>query len=100
MKNEIEDNFGRALQNLVVHLIKNAKKIPPPVLQGALDFENIAWPPLPDGTKRARLREIAGLTAAPSDIHQHFEAYPHKFSKGSYARYLTALRLYQEQLGA
>ena len=39
MKNELEDNFGHALQLLVTHLIKNAAKIAKPVLQGALDFE-------------------------------------------------------------
>ena len=100
MKNELEDNFGRSLQGLVVHLIKNAKKIPPAVLQGARDFESFEWLKLDDSTKRSRVRKIAELTEAPSDIHQHFEAYPHKFSKDGYGRYITALHLYKEMLGA
>ena len=100
MKNELEDNFGHSLQLLVTHLIKNAKKIPKPVVQGALDFENFSWIGQDVSTKRARLREIAELTSAPSDIHRHFEAYPHKFSKAGYAHYLTCLRLYKELLGA
>ena len=38
MKNELEDNYGHALQLLVTHLIKNAyRPIPQPILQGALD---------------------------------------------------------------
>ena len=100
MKNELEDNFGHALQLLVTHLIKNAAKIAKPMLQGALDFENFSWRSLDDDAKRRRLREIAELTEAPSDVHRHFEAYPHKFSQAGYARYLTALRLYKESLGA
>ena len=101
MKNELEDNFGHQLQLLVTHLIKNAyRKIPQPVVQGALDFEGFAWGKLEDSAKRARVREIAELTEAPSDVHRHFEAYPHKFSKDSYAHYLTALGLYKKALGA
>ncbi len=100
MNNELEDNYGHALQLLVTHLIKNAVKIPKPVLQGALDFESHAWKKLDDPAKRNRLREISALTDAPSDVHRHFEAYPHKFSKGSYGRYLTSLHLYKESLGA
>ncbi len=100
MKNEMEDNFGRALRMLVTHLIKNAVKIPPPVVQGALDFEKFTWGKLDESTQRDRLREIAELTEAPSDIHRHFEAYPHPYSREGYARYLTALNLYKEALGA
>lgn len=101
MRNELEDNFGHALQLLVTHLIKNAyRQIPPPVLQGALDFENFSWSKQDDAAKRARLREIAERTAAPSDIHRHFEAYPHPYSKKNYAHYLTLQNLYQESLGA
>ena len=100
MKNELEDNFGHALQLLVTHLIKNAAKIAKPVLQGALDFENFSWRSLDDDAKRRRLREIAELTEAPSDVHRHFEAYPHKYSKNSYAHFLTLQKLYQESLGA
>lgn len=101
MKNELEDNFGHALQLLVTHLIKNAyRKIPAPVLQGALDFENFTWAKQDDAAKLARVRQIAELTAAPSDIHRHFEAYPHKYSKNSFAHYLTLQNLYKESLGA
>ena len=100
MKNEIEDNFGRALQGVVVNLIKNALKIPPAVVAAAKDFENFEWLKQDEATKRTRLRQVAELTTAPSDIHQHFEAYPHKFSKAGYAHYLTCLRLYKELLGA
>ena len=100
MKNEMEDNFGRALRILVTHLIKNARKIPPPVVQGALDFEKLAWFKLEEATKRTRLLEIAELTGDSSEIHRHFAAYPHQYSKNGYARYLVALKLYRESLGA
>ena len=101
MKNELEDNYGHALQLLVTHLIKNAyRPIPQPILQGALDFESHAWGPQAPAAKLARLRDIADSTEAPSDIHRHFEAYPHKYSKNSYAHYLTLQNLYQESLGA
>ena len=101
MKNELEDNYGHALQLLVTHLIKNAyRPIPPPILQGALDFENFTWDKQDDAAKLARLRQIAAATTAPSDIHRHFEAYPHKYSKNSYAHYLSLQHLYQESLGA
>jgi hypothetical protein len=99
MRNELEDNFGRALQGLVAHLIKNAKKVPEPVLQGALDFEKFTWGSLDDETKRRRLRAIAELTQAPSDVNRHIEAYPHSFSKNRYAEYLEFLRLYAKSLG-
>lgn len=99
MKNELEENFGRALQGLVAHLIKNAKKVPAPILQGALDFEKYEWARLDEATKRARVRAIAELTQAPSEIHRHMEAYPHSFSKDRYAEYLVALRFYAQSLG-
>ena len=100
MRKELESNFGHDLQQLVAHLIKNAEKVPPPVLQGALDFEAFTWPQLDDATKRRRLAEIAELTDAPSAIHRHMEAYPHVFSKKRYADYLAALHAYQKGLGA
>lgn len=99
MANELENNFGRNLLGLVTHLIKNAKKVPEPVLQGAFAIEDFSWAKLDNAAKLARLEKIAELTAAPSEVHRHFEAYPHKFSKACYARYLTALKLYQESLG-
>ena len=100
MKNELEDNFGRALRILVTHLIKNARKIPPPVVQGALDFEKFEWDKRDASAKRARLLEIAEWTDASSEINRHFAAYPHQYSKDGYARYLVALKLYKESLGA
>lgn len=99
MSKEAELAYGRCLQILVTHLIKNASKVPKPVFQGALDFENHSWRDLPAETKRSRLQEIAELTAAPSAIHRHMEAYPHQFSKQRYAEYLDSLRAYQATLG-
>ena len=99
MKNELEDNFGRTLQVLVTHLIKNAVKIPEPVLQAALDFQHFNWDKLDLATKRERVQRGAELTRAPSAIHRHMESYPHSFSKDRYAEYLTALRFYAESLG-
>ena len=98
MKNDLELNFGRALMQLVAHLIKNAEKVPEPVLKAALDFEAFTWEGLDVATKRARLKAVAELTEAPSDVHRHIEAYPHEFSKKRYADYLLALRLYKELL--
>ena len=101
MNDALENNYGYALQLLVTHLIKNAyRPIPQPILQGALDFENFTWDKLEAAAKLARLRQIAEATAAPSDIHRHFEAYPHKYSKNSYAHFLTLQNLYRESLGA
>lgn len=99
MRNELEENFGRALMAMVTHLIKNAFKIPEPVLKAALDFEHFAWEKLDAATKRERVRTIAELTQAPSEIHRHMESYPHAFSKDRYAEYLVALRFYAESLG-
>ena len=98
MRNELEDNFGHALLQLVAHLIKNAEKVPEPVLQSALEFEAATWRKLDVATTRTRLGIIAGFTDAPSDVHRHLEAYPHAFSKKRYAEYLTYLRLYKESL--
>ena len=101
MNDELEANYGHALQLLVTHLIKNAyRNVPKPVYQGALDFESGAWSKQDAATKRARVRDIAGQTEAPSDIHRHFEAYPHPFSKKSFARFLASQALYKEALGA
>ena len=97
--NEVERNFGLALQGLVTHLIKNARKVPEGVLKGALAFEDASWEKLEKADKRARLARIAELTTAPSEIHRHYEAYPHPFSKKGYAHYLSLLKLYQEALG-
>lgn len=96
--NELERNFGLTLQGLVTHLIKNARKVPEAVLKGALAFEDASWEKLGTAEKRARLAAIAEQTTAPSEVHRHYEAYPHKFSKKGYARYLDLLRLYQEAL--
>ncbi len=98
MKNDVEIEFGRALQQLVAHLIKNAEKVPEPVLKSALECEAFTWSKLDEDTRRARLREIATLTEAPSPIHRHMEAYPHAFSKKRYAEYLDVLRRYKEAL--
>ncbi len=54
---------------------------------------------LPDSDKRDIVRQIAEDTEAPSDIHRHFESYPHPFSKKLYARYLGALKNYKMSLG-
>ena len=99
MRNEQEYLFGRSLQQLVAHLIKNAIKVPEPVLKGALDFEASAWDKQADAAKRDRVRTIADLTEAPSAIHRHMEAYPHAFSKKRYADYLAALKFYKASLG-
>ena len=98
MRKELEHDFGRALMNLVAHLIKNAEKVPEPVLKGALECEAFTWEKLDTDTKLARLREIAEVTEAPSAVHRHMEAYPHAFSKKRYADYLDALRLYKQSL--
>ena len=99
MRNEQEFLFGRTLQLLVVHLIKNAVKIPPPVLQAARDFEAAAWDKLDPADKKRRLLQVAELTEAPSGIYRHMEAYPHAFSKKRYADYLSALKFYKESMG-
>lgn len=99
MRNASENEFGHALLQLVAHLLKNAEKVPEPVMKGALEFEAFTWEKLDDATKRTRLRQIAELTDAPSAVHRHMEAYPHQFSKKRYAEYLSALKLYKESLG-
>ena len=100
MRSEQENEFGHALLQLVAHLLKNAEKVPEPVLQGALEFEAFTWEKLDDATKRVRLAKIAELTDAPSAVHRHMEAYPHPFSKKRYAEYLAALKRYKALLGA
>ena len=98
MRNELETNFGRALIQLVAHLLKNAEKVPESILKSALEFEAFTWENLDGDTKRARVRAISECTVAPSAIHRHIEAYPHDFSKKRYADYLLALQLYQKSL--
>jgi hypothetical protein len=100
MKNELEDNFGLALQQLVAHLIKNSKQVPEPVLQTALDWEAATWSQLDDATKRTRVRAVAEQTEAPSAVNRYMEAYPHPFTKKRYVEYLEALRLYKQSLNA
>ena len=99
MKTDLENEFGRVLIQLVAHLLKNAEKVPEPVMKGALEFEAFTWAKLDEATKRTRLGQIAELTDAPSAVHRHMEAYPHPFSKKRYAEYLSALKLYKESLG-
>jgi hypothetical protein len=99
MRNESEYEFGRTLMQLVAHLLKNAEKVPEPVMKAALEFEAFTWEKLDDATKRTCLRQVAELTDAPSAVHRHMEAYPHQFSKKRYAEYLSALTLYKESLG-
>ena len=101
MNDALENNYGYALQLLVTHLIKNAyRNIPKPVYQGALDFESCAWGKLDVATKRARVRDPPDPTAAPSDTPRHFEAYPHPYSKKSFAKFLATQTQYREALGA
>ena len=94
-----ENDFGHNLHVMVTHLIKNAHKIPEPVVQFAQAFEDTAWRDLDDATKRKRLLEVAKHTEEPSPIHRHFESFPHAFSKNQYADYLTSLKRYKEFLG-
>ncbi len=98
MRNELENEFGRTLMQLVAHLLKNAEKVPEPVLKGALEFEAFTWEKLDVATKRTRLNQIAEATDAPSVVHRHMEAYPHPFSKNRYVEYLSALKRYQASL--
>ncbi len=99
MKNELEANFGRTLLAVIAHLIKNAQKIPPPVIEVARAVEDFTWENRDAAAKRTLLRQVAEMTESPSAIHRHFEAYPHQFSKDVYARYLSALKAYRESLG-
>ena len=99
MKNEQEANFGRTLLALVAHLIKNAQKIPAPVIEVARAVEDFTWENRDAAAKRTLVRQIAESTEAPSAIQRHFEAYPHQFSKDVFARYLSALKSYKESLG-
>ena len=99
MKPELESSYGRHLLFLVNHLIKNAKKIPDPVLQAAREFEAFTWSGQDLEAKRGRMRNVAELTEAPSEINRHIESYPHAFSKAKYAEYLAALKLYKADLG-
>lgn len=94
-----ENDFGHALHLVVIHLIKNAHKIPEPVVQAARELENNSWSRLDKATQRARLAEVAKHTTEPSPIHRHFESYPHAFSKNQYADYLGALKRYKDFLG-
>jgi acyl-CoA reductase-like NAD-dependent aldehyde dehydrogenase len=99
MQNEFEQSFGQALHQVVTHLIKNAARVPAPALQAALDVEKNEWRRLPQAEKADRLRAVAQATEEPSDVFAHFDAYPHKMSKDTYAKYLAALKLYKESMG-
>ena len=98
MRNELEDNFGRAVQLLAAHLIKNAEKVPEPVLKNALEFEAFTWENLDTATKLKRLQDLEEETGPSSDVGQHMEAYPHPFSKRRYQDYLDMLKLYKKSL--
>lgn len=98
MKNELEYNFGRALQSVVAHLIKNAEKVPEPALQNALEFEAFTWEALDPADKLKRLRLIQEETDPSSEVGRHMTAYPHKFSKQRYQDYLDLLKLYTKSL--
>lgn len=94
-----ENDFGFTLHLVVIHLIKNAHKIPEPVVEVARALESSTWAGFNAETKRKLLREVATHTEEPSPIHRHFESYPHAFSKNQYADYLGALKRYKESLG-
>jgi hypothetical protein len=98
MRNELEFNFGRALQSMVSHLIKNAENVPEPVLKNALEFEAFTWEELDPQEKIKRLSALGELTDPSSEIGRHMEAYPHPFSKKRYQDYLEMLKLYKESL--
>ena len=99
MPNETENNFGAALHQVVTHLIKNAVRIPEPVLSTALAFEKRTWDAKTPDEKLDLLRQVAEATEAPSDIFRHFDAYPHRMSKDVYAKYVAALRAHKEATG-
>jgi len=98
MRNELEDNFGRALQSMVAHLIKNAEQVPEPVLKNALEFEAFTWEELDKADKLKRLSTLGELTDPSSEIGRHMEAYPHSFSKKRYQDYLDLIKLYKKSL--
>lgn len=100
MKNELQQNFGRALQALVSHLIKNAEAVPEPVLQSALEFEAFTWEELDKAEQLKRLNEVAEQTSPSSRVGQHMEAYPHAFSKKRYQDYLSLLKQYAASLAS
>ncbi len=98
MRNELEDNFGRALQSMVAHLIKNAENVPEPVLKNALEFEAFTWENFDSAEKLKRLTSMEEVTNPSSEIGSHMEAYPHPFSKRRYQDYLDLLKLYKKSL--
>jgi len=98
MRNELEDNFGRALQSMVAHLIKNAEKVPEPVLKNALEFEEFTWEELDASDKLKRLTSMEELTEPSSEIGRHMEAYPHPFSKKRYQDFLSLFQQYKKSL--
>jgi len=98
MRNELEDNFGRATQLLAAHLIKNAEKVPEPLLQNAIEFEAFTWENLDKATKLKRMESLLEETGPSSDVGKHMEGYPHPFSKKRYQAYLTAMKLYKKSL--
>jgi len=98
MRNELEDNFGRALQSMAAHLIKNAEQVPEPILKNALEFEAFTWEERDSADKLKRLTAIEELTDPASEIGRHMEAYPHPFTKQRYQDFLSMLRLYKESL--
>ena len=95
-----ETPYRKSLLQLVIHLIKNAEKIPEATLAAAQDFEAYRWAKLPPEEKRARMQTVVAETAAGSRIEKYFADYPHAFSKSIYANYLLALREYTAALGA
>ncbi len=99
MRSEYEKEFGDTLHFVVGHLIKNAIRVPSPLLQGALAFESFTWAELPDAEKTALVRGIAEQSEPPSAIHRHFESYPHHYSKEQFTRFLRALKFYKGELG-
>lgn len=92
---DAEKVFCTTLHAVVVHLIKNAVKVPKPLLAAAREHELYEWAGLPMEDRIARVKEIAVLTVEPSFIHQHFEAFPHSYGKKQYAKYISALKVYQ-----
>jgi hypothetical protein len=98
MRNELEDNFGRALQSMVAHLIKNAEQVPEPILKNALEFEAFTWEDLDSADKLKRLTSMEDLTDPSSEVGRHMEAYPHPFSKKRYQDFLNSFKLYKKSL--
>ena len=94
MADDLEHTFFYRLKLITTLLIKHASHEYRDLLPLVQEHEDRRWQSLSGPHKYERIAEIAKLAGASTPLTNHFEEFPHEWSKKQYVNFLEDLKLY------